>query len=231
VARNFIFGSLISTIGFLAAMAAAQAPDQLAMPRIDPSHPPKMGAKYYPKESLRLHEEGRCIVRVQVDADGGVYAMQLLASTGYTRLDDACIAAWMNGHLFPATLGGKPVVRWAVLPMVWALEKRAETMPGQRKDLASIPKVEEESQIKVGSAYYPEESRRRHEEGECVVHVFVEPEGALGEIAVTKSTGFAELDQACLSAVRDTQFVPAKENGVAVGAWVDIVMSWRLAGT
>jgi TonB family protein len=132
----------------------------------------------------------------------------------------------MNGHLFPATLGGKPVVRWAALPMVWVLEKRAETMPGERKDLAPIPKVEEESQIKVGPAYYPEESRRRHEEGECVVHVFVRPEGTPGQISVTKSAGFAALDQSCVSALRDTKFVPAKENGVVVGAWADIVMSW-----
>jgi TonB family protein len=106
-----------------------------------------------------------------------------------------------------------------------------ETTPGERKDLAPIPKVEEESQIKVGPAYYPEESRRRHEEGECVVQVFVEPEGTLGEIAVTKPTRFAALDQSCVSAVRDTKFVPAKVNGVVVGAWADIVMSWRFAGT
>jgi outer membrane biosynthesis protein TonB len=43
---------------------------------------------------------------------------------------------------------------------------------------------------------------------------------------VTKAAGFAALDQSCVSAVRDTKFVPAKENGVVVGAWADIVMSW-----
>jgi TonB family protein len=63
----------------------------------------------------------------------------------------------------------------------------------------------------------------------CVVHVFVEPAGTFGEIAVVKSTRFAALDQSCISAVRDAELVSAKENGAVVGAWADIVMSWQLA--
>src|SRR6204780_4775837 len=40
--------------------------------RQDPKHPLKIGEDYYPDASKRANEEGRCIVRVTVAADGRI---------------------------------------------------------------------------------------------------------------------------------------------------------------
>jgi protein TonB len=67
-----------------------------------------------------------------------------------------------------------------------------------------------------------------HQEGDCVVKLYVTPDGALTDMAVSKSTGFATLDQACISAVQGARFKPAMRDDAAVGAWTKINISWRL---
>ena len=80
--------------------------------KMDPKRPPKIGEMYYPQDSVRHHEEGKCVVRMEVSADGDVLAEQLLVSTGFPHLDSACVLAFLGGHFLPATLGGKPVATW-----------------------------------------------------------------------------------------------------------------------
>jgi TonB family protein len=45
---------------------------------------------------------------------------------------------------------------------------------------------------------------------------------------IYKSTGFAELDEACIKAVMKAPFMPAIKDGVATGAPVRIPLTWRL---
>jgi outer membrane biosynthesis protein TonB len=39
---------------------------------MDPKHPLKIGEDYYPDASKRANEEGRCIVKLTVAADGRI---------------------------------------------------------------------------------------------------------------------------------------------------------------
>ena len=82
-----------------------------------------------------------------------------------------------------------------------------------------------------GSApmFYPAEARSEHQEGDCTVHVYIKEDGAAGNMIVSKSTGFATLDQACLLAIRTAPFVPAHPNGDPIGSFADINMTWRLS--
>jgi TonB family protein len=89
--------------------------------RVDPNHPFNVGEEFYPEESRHFHEEGRCVVQVQVDADGSVHNPQIISSTGYPRLDDACIAAVQTGRFIPATEDGKPVSSVVGMPITWKL--------------------------------------------------------------------------------------------------------------
>jgi protein TonB len=91
-----------------------------------------------------------------------------------------------------------------------------------------IPQIQEDYQLKVGSDDYPLESRRLHQEGDCAVRVYVEADGTPRNTVIGKSTGFDLLDQACLRAVSQAVFVPAKQNGVAMAASADINIRWRL---
>jgi TonB family protein len=89
--------------------------------RMDPEHPLRIGERYYPPESLKAREQGRCIVSVTVGADGWIKDARIQQSTGYARLDQACLDAVAGGHLIPATQNGMPIKKSIALPIVWSL--------------------------------------------------------------------------------------------------------------
>lgn len=89
--------------------------------KIDPAHPPRIGDAYYPSESKRAHEQGRCLVNVTVQADGSTRDVSIAKSSGFPRLDQACLNALFPGKFIPATENGKPVERTVVIPIVWLL--------------------------------------------------------------------------------------------------------------
>ena len=92
-------------------------------PRMDPKHPLKIGEEWYPDASKRANEEGRCLVQVTVAADGTIKSESLQSSSGFPRLDDACLKAVHGQRMLPATEDGKPIEKTAALPIVWKLTK------------------------------------------------------------------------------------------------------------
>jgi protein TonB len=90
-------------------------------PRMDPLHPLKIGGRYYPAESLHAKEQGRCVVSVTVAADGWLKDASIQQSTGYARLDQACLDAVAGGRLILATQSGISVEKTIALPIVWSL--------------------------------------------------------------------------------------------------------------
>jgi protein TonB len=103
--------------------AAAAAPKPGTPPRMDPKHPLKIGEEWYPDASKRANEEGRCVVQVTVAADGTIKSESLQSSSGFPRLDDACLKAVHGQRMLPATEDGKPIEKTAALPIVWKLTK------------------------------------------------------------------------------------------------------------
>ena len=203
-----------------------QSSIEKTLPRMDSNHPLKMGAQYYPPESKRLGETGMCLVRVEIDADGVIRATQLLSATGFGRLDSACLTAVMNGRLTPATAEGKPVFFWLEIPIFWTLGE-----PPRRPHFGNIflvPTIRSDYQLKIGPDNYPPESRQTHQEGDCAVHGYVRKDGTANNVSISQSAGFAALDQACIAAIQQARFLPAHANGAAIGAFVDINISWRL---
>ena len=186
---------------------------------LDPKHPLRIGSEYYPLESKVRGEEGTCVLRVQVDSDGYVRATQLLTSTGYPRLNTACLSSSIDGRLIPATIGGKPVASWFLFRVDWRL---TGTTFNDR------PKIRDDYQLKVGPDYYPPLSRKLHQEGDCIVHVTVDQDGPPSTVTVTKSTGYDPLDQACIVAIKEAQFVAARLYGQALPASTDVDITWKL---
>jgi periplasmic protein TonB len=107
------------------APVAAPAPVQHAQTNIamDPKHPLHIGEDYYPDASKRAGEEGRCIVTVTVAADGRITNESIQQSSGFPRLDDACLKGVHGQRMKPATEDGKPIEKTASLPIVWKLTK------------------------------------------------------------------------------------------------------------
>jgi protein TonB len=75
---------------------------------------------------------------------------------------------------------------------------------------------------------YPPLSKRRGEKGRVVLRVFVSREGTAQQVELRTSSGFEQLDQAAMAAVRQWRFVPAKQGDQAVAAWVLVPILFAL---
>jgi TonB family protein len=60
-------------------------------------------------------------VKLTGTADGTVRDVSLTKSTGYPRLDQACLDAFIHGGLLPATQDGKLVTTTLEIPITWKL--------------------------------------------------------------------------------------------------------------
>jgi len=63
---------------------------------------------------------------------------------------------------------------------------------------------------------YPQESRRKHEQGTVVLMVLVGVDGRVADISIAQSSGFDRLDHAALSAVRQWRWSPTRKGGAPV---------------
>ncbi len=75
---------------------------------------------------------------------------------------------------------------------------------------------------------YPTASQRLREEGTVQVRVLVDARGTPQQMALARSSGFAQLDAAALATVRATRFKPYTENGVALAFWVVMPLIFEL---
>lgn len=75
---------------------------------------------------------------------------------------------------------------------------------------------------------YPRRARDLEQEGEALIRVKLDPSGNAAEVLVWKSSGFALLDNAAITAVRGWQFEPARRGGKPVVAWVQIPVRFAL---
>jgi TonB family protein len=196
--------------------------------RVDPKHPIKLG-EYYPALSKKRGEEGLSVIRIEVDADGVVRATQLVSTSGFARLDEASLDAFTGAQMIPATINGEPVYTWANIPIAWNLAGHATYRPHKVDDAEiQIPIILKSYRLKVGPNDYPSGSRAAHQEGDCTIRAQIDKGGTATEASIGKSTGFATLDQACVQAIQQAPFIPAHQNGEAIGASAVINMSWRL---
>ena len=77
---------------------------------------------------------------------------------------------------------------------------------------------------------YPAQSRHLGEEGRVLLRVRVLASGLADEVIVHHSCGYERLDSAAIEAVRRWQFVPAKQGGSAIAAWVIVPIQFNLRG-
>ena len=103
------------------AAPAPAAPKPGSSVRQDPKHPLKIGEDYYPDASKRANEEGRCIVSITVSVEGKITNEAIQTSSGFPRLDEACLKGVHGQRMLPATEDGKPVEKTVSIPIVWKL--------------------------------------------------------------------------------------------------------------
>ena len=90
--------------------------------KMDPRHPLKIGEDYYPDASKRNNEEGTCRVQMHVSASGAITDASIQQTSGFPRLDEACLKGVQGQRMLPATEDGKPIDTVVVLPIKWKLK-------------------------------------------------------------------------------------------------------------
>ncbi len=78
-------------------------------------------APTYSRISAKMRESGKAIVRVYIDEAGLPRNVQLALSTGFSRLDDAALAAVRNCRFRPYLENGIAVAGWAAIPIEFEL--------------------------------------------------------------------------------------------------------------
>jgi protein TonB len=108
-----------------APIAQAPAPVQhsVSAPKYDPKHPFKIGEEYYPDASKRANEEGSCILLMRVAASGQILDATVQTSSGFPRLDEACLKGVKGQRMGPAMEDGKPVEGTFPFKITWKLSK------------------------------------------------------------------------------------------------------------
>lgn len=77
-------------------------------------------------------------------------------------------------------------------------------------------------------AIYPARAIELGQQGEVLIRVRLDLDGAAAEIKLWRSSGFDTLDRSALAAVRGWHFHPAMRGGHAVAAWVEIPVRFHL---
>ena len=76
--------------------------------------------------------------------------------------------------------------------------------------------------------HYPEGARLRGEQGDVMLEILVGADGSAGDVRVVSTSGFDELDDAAVRAVRVARFVPAKSGGESVASTARLKLTFRL---
>jgi protein TonB len=88
---------------------------------VDPRNPLHIGEEYYPEQSKRLGEEGACKVQLHVMANGSIDQAIIVKTSGFDRLDGACLKGVLGQRMLPATEDGRPVESTTVIRIHWDL--------------------------------------------------------------------------------------------------------------
>jgi TonB family protein len=168
-----------------------------------------------------------CLLRVWYNAKGTILVEQIIKSSGYPEIDQACLATAIGQPLtVPVPLdpdnGG-----WTHLPIVWNFGKADNKAQPMEAD-PSIPALRQGDAMHVAAPYYPDAALAARAHGICKLHVAVSAAGDVDALDITQSTGSVDLDQACSDAIYDAPFIPARREGKLVSGTTDIVLDWRL---
>ncbi len=85
---------------------------------------PERSPPDYPAQSMRLNEQGRVVLRVELGEDGRVSRVLINSTSGFTRLDDAAENAVKTWRCKPVVRNGVAMRAVALQPFVFILEGR-----------------------------------------------------------------------------------------------------------
>lgn len=113
-------------------------------------------------------------------------------------------------------------------PTVETQQAAAPASPGTSGDIPiQVMRVD---YIRQPHAPYPPQAKQRRETGMVLLVVLVGADGLAKDARVHRSSGYAELDQAAITAVFNAVFRPQSENGVPRAIRVIVPINFSLTG-
>jgi len=85
---------------------------------------PERSPPDYPSLSMRMNEQGKVVLRVELGEDGSVANLEIKTSSGFRRLDDAALSTVKTWRCKPAVRNGKAMRAIALQPFNFILEGR-----------------------------------------------------------------------------------------------------------
>ena len=85
---------------------------------------PERSPPSYPALSMRMNEQGRVVLLVELNTEGRVAKVQVRTASGYRRLDEAAVNAVKGWRCKPTLRDGVAVLATALQPFVFVLEGR-----------------------------------------------------------------------------------------------------------
>ena len=75
---------------------------------------------------------------------------------------------------------------------------------------------------------YPPQSTRAGEQGTVLLSVYILPDGRVGEVKLSQSSGYPRLDESALREAKRWRFVPGTSDGAPVAMWKQVPVKFRL---
>jgi protein TonB len=75
---------------------------------------------------------------------------------------------------------------------------------------------------------YPEQCRRRGQEGKVVLRVLVGTDGSVGKVEIVTPSAVKAFDRAAVEGAKRWRFEPARRGDTPVEAWMKIPVIFRL---
>lgn len=85
---------------------------------------PERSPPAYPRLSMRMNEQGKVVLRVELGDDGRIVNVTIKSSSGYPRLDDAALSAVKTWRCTPTVRNGVAIQAVALQPFNFTLEGR-----------------------------------------------------------------------------------------------------------
>jgi protein TonB len=85
---------------------------------------PERSPPDYPSQSMRMNEQGKVVLRVELGEDGRVATAEVKTNSGYRRLDEAALNAVKTWRCKPSVRNGVAFRAVALQPFNFVLEGR-----------------------------------------------------------------------------------------------------------
>lgn len=194
--------------GLIAALAISARPDKVAVqqpPALAGGAPLDCEPPAYPTEARRYELEGRTIVELLVGEDGSVQEKRVFASSGWTLLDEATLAAMGACRYAPSAKDGNGAgPHWTKVAFVWTLQDRNGKRP-------SPPVLLPESCPEANRLALVQAPRT---DGVVMMRFLTTPLGGPFGIKIEKGSGDAATDRQAVKALGNCRFTPSMSDGV-----------------